>query len=291
MNIDSYKLIQSGGDGGDTCHRMFTVALRMLLNFKLVVDHNIPVPDICRNPVWGQLVSPQEAEILLQASPGIYRRHCDPEFWGSDPRNESRDQLTPVICYLAFLASRSGALGKEYRGKLLTLLKECLKRYMFAQNIYPNWVDARKDPTVKKKTPDFLNFDLWGVFARGFVNTWWFPVAIPFIILGDIFLVLSAMFKVWAPINKDGTLEFRMPGSDDVDDDNMNNVLMGTQHVYQTPLSWLARKIYKKFRRQNLGNTELGEKSAIMGALAYYHRGPQGNPEIAELARPIVERY
>lgn len=291
MNIDKYKLIQSGGDGGDTCHRMFTVALRMLLNFKIVMDNHTPVPEIVKNPVWNEIASPVESEALLQDSPGIYRRHADPEFWGSDPRNHSRDQLTPVICYLAFLASRSGNLGKEYRGKLTTLLKQCLKRFMFAQNIYPNWVDPRKEE-VKKKTPDFLNFDLWGVFARGYVNTLWFPVALPFILLGDLFLVLSAMFNVWAPINKDGTLEFRMPGPDDVDDDNMNNVLMITQYAFQTPLSWLARKIYKKFRRKNLGNTELGEKSAIMGALAYYHRAAgQGNPEIAELARPIVERY
>lgn len=290
MNIDKYKLIQSGGDGGDTCHRMFTVALRMLLNFKIALKNGGHLPEIVRNPVWEQIASPIESEALLQAEPGIYRRHPDPEFWGSDPRNESRDQLTPVICYLAFLASRSGNMGKEYRGKLWTLLKQCLKRYMFAQNIYPNWVDPRKEE-VKKKTPDFLNFDLWGVFARGWINTLAWPIALPFVLLGDFFLVLSAMFKVWAPINKDGTLQFRWPGPDDVDDDNMNNVLMVTQHVYQTPLSWLARKIYKKFRRQNLGNTTFGEKNAIMGALMYYHRGPDGNPEIAELSRPIVERY
>lgn len=291
MNIDKWKLIQSGGDGGDTCHRMFTVALRMLINFRIALRNGGNLPPIVRNPAWQEIASPLESEKLLQESPGIYRRHPDPEFWGSDPRNTSRDQLTPVICYLAFLASLSGDLGKEYRDKLGTLLKECLKRYMFAQNIYPNWVDARKDATVKKKTPDFLNFDLWGVFARGYINTLWFPVALPFVLLGDFFLVLSAMFNVWAPITKDGTLELRWPKPDDVDDDNINNVLMVTQYVYPTPLSWLARKIYKKFRRKNLGNTELGEKSAIMGALAYYHRAPQGNPEIAELARPIVERY
>lgn len=294
MNIDKYKLIQSGGDGGDTCHRMFTVALRMLLNFRIAIQNGGILPEVVKNPVWEQIASPEEAEALLEVSPGIYVRHPDPEFWGSDPRNTSRDQLTPVICYLTFLASLSGTLGKKYRGKLFDLLKQSLKRFMFAQNIYPNWVDARRDSSVKKKTPDFLNFELWGIFARGFMNSSWFPLAIPFVILGDLFMVFSAMFKVWAPLTKDGTLEFRMPGPDDVDDDNMNNVLMVSQYVYPTPLSWLARKIYKTFRRKNLGNTLLGEKDAIMGALAYYHRGTpdaQGNPEIAELARPIVERY
>src|SRR6185295_10963188 len=112
MNIDYYKLIRSGGDGGDTCHRMFTVALRMLLNFKIAMQNGGILPAIVRNPVWEQLASPLESEKLLQDSPGIYRRHCDPNFWGSDPRNHSRDQLTPVICYLALLGSSGGDLGK-----------------------------------------------------------------------------------------------------------------------------------------------------------------------------------
>lgn len=290
MNIDNFKLIQSGGDGGDTCHRMFTMGLRLLLNFKIIIEERQPIPEVIRSGVFGKLVNMEEAQKLLEASPGIYRRHCDPEFWGSDPRNHSRDQLTPVICYLAFLASRSGGLGKEYRAKLTNLLKQCLKRYMFAQNIYPNWVDPRKEE-VKKKTPDFLNFELWGIFARGYLGTLWAPLALPFVLLGDSVLVLSALFAVFAPIVKDGTLEFRMPKPDDVDDDNMNSVLMVSQHVFQTPLSYLARKLYKTFRRKNLGNTLLGEENAIMGALAYYHRAPEGNPELAELARPIVKRY
>lgn len=290
MNIDNFKLIRSGGDGGDTCHRMFTMGLRILLNFKIIIEKNLPIPAIVKNPVFKGLATMDEVENLLQTEPGIYRRHCDPEFWGSDPRNESRDQLTPVICYLAFLATRSGDLGKEYRGKLWTLLKQCLKRYMFAQNIYPNWVDPRKEE-VKKKTPDFLNFELWGIFARGFMKTPFAPIALLFVIFGDLFLVLSVLFALFAPINKDGTLQFRWPQPDDVDDDNINNVLMVSQHTFQTPLSYIARKLYKKFRRENLGNTVLGEKNHIMGALAYYHRGPDGNPELAELARPIVEQY
>lgn len=291
MNIDNYKLIQSGGDGGDTCHRMFTVALRMLVNSKLVLEDRQPIPDIVRNPVWDEIASIEKSFELLEDSAGIYKRHCDPNFWGSDPNNCSRDQLTPVICTLAFLSSRSGELGKTYRAKLTALLKQCLKRFMFAQNIYPNWVDARKEP-VKKKIPDFLNFELWGVFARGYLGTVFAPIALLFVLFGDLILVLSALFKVFAPITKDGTLEFRMPTPDDVDDDNMNNALMVTQHVFQTPLSWLARKIYKCFRAKNFGNTILGESDPIMGALAYYHRADaMGNPEIAELARPIVKHY
>lgn len=290
MNLDPYKLIQSGGDGGDTLHRMYTFGLRLLLNFRLCIDKGVPLSPTVRSPEINQVASMERVQELLEVEPGIYRRHPDSDFWGSDPRNVSRDQLVPVIGFLAYLSSRGGDLGKTYRTHLKNLLKQCLKRGMLAQNIYPNWVDARRQQ-VAKKFPDPLTPDLWATFARGWVNTWFFPLAIPVIIFGDFFLMLSAMFKVWAPLTKDGTLEFRKPKPDDVDDDNMNTILMVAMFVYPTPFSYLARKIYKKFRAPNLGNTELGEKSPIMGALAYYHRAPLGNPELMELARPIVERY
>jgi len=79
---------------------------------------------------------------------------------------------------------------------------------------------------------------------------------------------------------------------DDVDDNN--NIMRMTQaaQVMPTPLSWLGRKLYAKTRRPNLGNTVKGEKNAVMGALVWYHRPESGgNPAIAELYRPIVERY
>ena len=276
MNIDKFNLIQSGGDGGDTCHRMYTLFLRMAILEK--IDPKAPIVAIIHSFPINPLVT---QNLLEPKADGIYRRHCDPWFWTSNPRNLSRDQLTPVICYHAYL---------QQRKEQTRLLKQCLKRKMFAQNIYPNWVDPETQE-VKKKIPDFLGFELWGIFARTYLYTIWAPVALLFVLFGDFFLLLAAIFAVAAPINKDGTLQFRMPGPDDVDDDNINNMLMVTQYIFQTPLSYLARKIYKTFRRKNLGNTLLWESNNIMGALCYYHRAPEGNPELAEVARPIVKRY
>lgn len=283
MHIDKWKLIQSGGDGGDTCHRMYTMLLRIRIGWWIGLYENIPVST-------NGTASTQETQSLLEVEPGIYRRHPDPDFWGSDPRNCSRDQLTPVICFQALMSHQSPTMGATHRKLLWNLLKACLKRFMFAQNIYPNWVDPRTEK-VNRKTPDFINFDLWGVFARGFLGTRWVLFAWPVIVFADLFLLLSTMFSLWAPINKDGTLTFRTKGPDDVDDDNINSVLMVCQYTVGTPMSWLARKLYKQFRQKNLGNTELGEKNSIMGALMWYHRGPDGNPELAEIARPLVERY
>lgn len=286
MNIDSNGMIISGGDGGDSCHRMYTSFLRLrLLSLLGLLPDGVPAP-------FNQTADPAKTQSLLEVEPGIYIRNPDPTKWYSDPRNTSRDQLTPVICFHALMAdSPTPVFAKQARKYQWSLLKACLKRKMFAQNIYPNWVDPRTEP-VKAKTPDFINFDLWGVFARSWIGTPWMPLALPFVILGDIFLVFSAMFKVWAPISADsngGWPKLRWPGPDDVDDDNMNNVLMVTQYVFPTIFSTLARKIYKKFRRKNLGNTELHEPDGPMGAIAWYNRND--NPEMTELARPLVWRY
>jgi hypothetical protein len=279
MNLDKYSLILSGGDGGDTCHRMYTLFLRMAL-----LERVAPKDPIITK-IHSYPIHPITTQQLLEPNQdGIYIRHCDPNFWGSDPRNHSRDQITPVICYHAYVGNKAAQTR---------LLKQCIKRKMFAQNIYPNWVDPRIEP-VKSKTPDFLTFELWGIFARTYIYSIWFPLALLIILFGDLALIFSAMLKVWAPITQDGTLKFRWPKPNDVDDDNINNVLMVTQYLFPTPLSYLARKIYKTFRRTNLGNTALGELSPIMGALVYYHRDTpdaQGNPEIAEAARRIVGRY
>ena len=283
MIIDSNGMIISGGDGGDSCHRMYTSFIRLRLQSLLGLIQTVPAP-------FDQTAGPAQTQVLLEPGrAGLYIRNPDKTMWYSDPRNFSRDQMTPVICFHALMSdSPTPVFAKQAQRDQWRLLKACLKRYMFSQNIYPNWVDPRVE-VVKKKTPDFIDPTLWGMFARTWINSPWVPLAVPFVVLGDIFMVLSAMFKVWAPINKDGTLEFRLPGPGDTDDDNLNNCLMVSQYVFPTVFSKLARKIYKKFRTKNYGNTKLGESSAIMGAIAWYNHND--NPEMTELARPLVERY
>lgn len=288
MITDSNKFIISGGDGGDTCHRMYTTHIRLYLLRYLKVFHD----KFLAKAVTEQIANIIVTQTLLEDKPGIYIRHPDLSKWYSDPRNVSRDQLVPVICWHA-LSYKIGGIGISSwaRENQAELLKACIKRYMFAQNIYPNWVDPRTTE-VKKKTPDFINFDLWGIFARTWIKSIYFPIALPFVLFGDFFLILTVLVKLFAPTTKDsnnGKLEFRWPGPDDVDDDNLHNMLMTTQHLFPTPLSWLARKLFKKFRKSNFGNTELKEESPIMGALAWYHRND--NPELAELARPLVKLY
>jgi hypothetical protein len=77
---------------------------------------------------------------------------------------------------------------------------------------------------------------------------------------------------------------------DQTDDNNHVLTLLQSQDIMPTPVSWLARKIYKYFRARNFGNTILGEDSPIQGALAWYHRSESGgNPLIAESYRELIQ--
>lgn len=283
MIIDQYGMIISGGDGGDSCHRMYGVFLKLncLWIIKALENKFIPSP-------FDKMASPASTNTQLEVEPGIYIRNPDPTRWYSDPRNFSRDQMTPVICFHSVMANRADTKEKRamHREILTRLLKANLKRYMFSQNIYDNWVDPRTQP-VKKKTPDFIPPDLWATFARGYLRTIFAPISLPIMVFGDAFNVLSTLFKCFGPTDSDGKLRWQNPG--DCDDENANNVHLAAQYTLATPFSWLARKIFKRFRPENYGNTQLGEKDHVMGALMWYHR--TDNPEIAELSRKLVERY
>jgi hypothetical protein len=78
---------------------------------------------------------------------------------------------------------------------------------------------------------------------------------------------------------------------DDVDDNNHLMSLIQSQEVMDTPLSWLARKVYRHLRGKNLGNSELGESEPVQGAIAWYHRNQNGgNTLIPALYRNSIER-
>lgn len=279
LRVDKYGLVTAGTDGGDACHRTYAV----LLLCRLLYLNNLGKGESYENAITK--VTPRNVSERLQVSPGIYIRHPDPG-WTSGIYTCSRDQLTPVICFLAVMAnSPTPGIAKYYRKELSNLLIQCLKRGMFAQNKFHNGDDPN---TAKAKVPDFIGPELWAVFASGYVKTLWAPLAIVIMIFGDIVNILGALISVYAPINKDGTLKFRWPMADDVDDMNPNNIHLSRMSFFSTPFSWIARKIYM-LRRQNLGNTVFGETSSVMGALAYYNQAY--NHDITELYRPLVGKY
>lgn len=271
LMVDNSGLIVSyGNDGGDSCCRNYTFHLRNeILN-------QLSLPQSSSTSIVAKY---KRTQAILEESSGCYVRNPNPDIYGNkmwynDPNTTSRDQLTPVICYLAYMSYHG---DPDADAALQRLVIACDKRYQFAQN------NRAADGT--KKIPDFMTPDLWSIQMRAHGK-----LLLPIIAVCDAFIFLSVVAKLWGPVVKDGTFNFRLPGPTDTDDENTNNVLMAAQYTYDTPFSWLARKLYKKFRRPTIGNTQYGQTNNIMGALVSYSTD-NWCPEMAEMARPIVERY
>lgn len=266
LSVDNSGLIVSFGDGGDSCCRNFTFHVRdFILNKFGVTDSS----SIVRDPIGTYL--------LLEVKPGIYVRNPNNSIftqqpvWYNNPATTSRDQLTPVFCYSALTAFAGDINSKQALNRLLWA---SVKRAMFAQNTLKNGPDE-----TGWKLPDFLTPDLWSIALRGYGR-----VVYPVVALLDVFMWLGVCAHLWAPIATDGTLQFRMPGPGDTDDDNVNNVLMAAQYTYDTPFSWLARKFYKWFRKGSHGGVD------IKDALYAYHVA-MGSEQLATMANPIVDKY
>lgn len=269
MYIDSYALIsQKDGDVGDSLQRegMYAFGKWMLYdraNNTLVI-REIPAR---RDP----------AAIMdkFEVQPGVYVRHPDPTRWSSNPKTTSRDQLVPVIAYC-------GAY-QDY-DRLGRLFLATLKRGFFAQNV----LDIGDNET-RKKIPDTMIGHL-GLFIRA--GGWWTAPFYPLLFITDtldlIGTIIEAVPLHWSESSK----RFRPRDLGDVDDNNTIVAQLMAVRFKPTPISWLNRQLYALTRARNYGNTILGESNPVMGALAWYHRPEAGgNPEIAELYRPLIEEY
>jgi len=264
MHLDEFGLpVQADGDANDQLQRVGMIATR----FALSNEDNFNGPHIYSVCHLGLLV-------LLQKRPGIYVRHVD-----GDPANVSADQLISALCY--WIASRN------IKQAGLMFLR-CIQRLGFAQN-YKDGLSSKE----RIKIPDFMLIRALPLFARA--HWLLYPVALVADVL-LVLMVLSACGPVW---RDDRGFTKRTP--DDVDDNNTIMTLAVCAKRMPTPLSWLACRLYGKFRPWNFGCREttwsgevrtirLNAYHPVYGALRWYHRAESGgNPEIAELWRPICE--
>lgn len=169
----------------------------------------------------------------------------------------------------------------------------CLKRWGFAQNKK----DGLNGDMGKTKLPDFMALRALPLFLRA--SRWLYPIAC----VADVLLVLAAL-AACGPVWKDGG-GFARRGANDVDDNNTILTFAVCRARMPTPLSWLAVRLFAKLRPWNYGCAELVKEDAetrvaflpdtyrpVYGALRWYHRAEAGgNPEVAELWKPIVERW
>jgi hypothetical protein len=269
MYIDTYALIsQRDGDVGDSLHREGMVAFGKRLLYQ--ADTNTVYVDEI-----PERQNPARIMDKFETQPGIYVRHPDPTRWSSNPDTTSRDQLVPVLAYCG---------AYEDYPRLWRLFKVTAKRGFFAQNFVENGPGK-----TQRKLPDTMLTHL-GLFVRA--GGWWTAPLYPVLFLTDTIRLFGTLFSLIPVHFVDGGKALRFREMKDVDDNNRIIAHLMAAEFKPTPISWLDRQVYALTRPKNFGNTLMGETNPVMGALVWYHREELGgNPEIAELYRPLVQKY
>ncbi len=261
MNVDKYGLpVQADGDANDQLQRVGMILVGGILR-----------PDLEMMPIEDTCFYALNDKEKLQPKPGVYVRYV-----GGDPANVSADQLISAL---------AAHVATENPKQVWRMFYRMLLRLGFAQN-YKDGLSG----STKTKLPDFLLLRALPLIPRGLLPR---ALAYPLACACDVLLVLAACSAV-GPVWKDNVLLPSKRGPDDVDDGNTILTLAICAARVPTPLSWLARKIYAKLRPWNYGchDETWEDHHPVYGALRWYHRAESGgNPEIAELWKPICERY
>lgn len=141
---------------------------------------------------------------------------------------------------------------------LLNITMAMLCRFGFAQNIVKD-----NDPTILTM-PDFMLLRVLPFIFRISL------ILYPLTCVIDILLILAAVSSI-------------LQGSyTNTDDNNIIITLATCKARMQTPFSYIAAKLYKHYRKPP------GAEGAL---LAYHAASTGGNPEIAQLWIPIVEKF
>jgi hypothetical protein len=263
MYLDAKGLItQKGGDGGDTLQRE---------GFWYEGCALLPIGTKFSSP--GMATYP-EALNILQTPQGFVRSWQSPY---NNPSDTSRDQLVSNIRALGYLRPPYPFLSKIFRG-------------------------------VVKNYSRFPNGDIAfiGDYAR-FIRAFGLWYLYPILFVGDLVLVVNALlicfwlaripnkWQTWLaskvswlywltnqyPPNAEGVPQSPYGPTNTSNDINFIGDLAQAQHVYSTPISFIARKLYTAFR-----------PNGIQYALNNYFSAASGaDTEFASLWQITVERF
>lgn len=165
----------------------------------------------------------QECEILESPKKNWYvRSPALGQPWWSNPRTFSRDQQRSLVMAM-------GAFG--FTKRIIGLMWEHLKRFGFYQN--------DMEITGQKKLADIMGPDHLGEYLRAlYMSGLKFLIILwPLLILTDLWAILGLILQ-WR--------QYENP--DDCDEDNLIMHLLQAKHALPTPISWLHRYIYIKYR-------------------------------------------
>lgn len=197
-------LVQKDKDGGDSALRFST----MFTLLGLIGDHELIDKAARIHP------SMFRAFQQIEVSKGIYRRYPDPTFWGFDPRNMSRDQLS--IVKLAMLMTDNP--------KIKDIAVRQLLRLGFHQNYFDDGHYKIPDPMVPSELATYL---------RAFLGPWsrLFNEGL------DAFMLLDLVFRNVGELNIWST------------DQLLAQNLLVAKHKYET---WSAKVIMFFYKKTNM---------------------------------------
>lgn len=270
MKFDSNGLIVTlNNDGGDSCAEEGRYWFLYWFNFVLMSNYNLAIKLPRRD-------HPEAIINKLEVKPGIYVRN---PLDHNTPDTTSRDQLLPIIWYCAAY--------KDYK-RLGMLFLRVMLRLGFAQN-------CMKDG--KFKLPDQM-WTSMGAFIRA--GGGYTQILYPLLLIFDTLDLIDILVAVAFPYTWNSELLtwynphtwFTPRSYDDVDDNNRDIALLAAVWFKATPISFLNRTLWGRFRPPNLGNTVLGYKNNCLAAIAWYHDPKnQGNIEVVELYRLPIETF
>lgn len=164
----------------------------------------------------------------VQIKPGMFCRHPR-QSWTISKYSPSRDQHISNMVALGFRGNKK---------IILRFLLRHIARLGFFPNIMqefePDWDQSWRNWQLKAKFPDITSPEHIGMFIRA-LNLW--PLY-PFLILGDIFSVIGALITIYNCRKDPSTY----------DDLSGLCLMIQAKYVMPTPVSWLARTLYRKYR-------------------------------------------
>lgn len=269
MSFDNYfdpqgllvnRSLPNGGDAGDTAQMTGLYRFGQYIKFQKDAEQlgraKGRFAQECDMLTYVEKITDKDGKIVRTVShPGTFVRHPGPCYplWATNPRCFSRDQQRSLVVAMGALKQRS---------HLWATFKNHVKRWGWYQN----------DQKIEGggKLADFAAPDIWGEYIRAFAMSgiWGARILYPVLLLTDLSAtvgLLSCFFK------------WRNP--DEADDDNLILTTMQAKMCMPTPISWLNRKIYKRFRPKG-----------PQWAMSHKHRAETGSPPFAELWNPILDK-
>lgn len=195
-----------------------------------------------------------------------------------DPSNVSRDQLIPVLAW----ASKGYGWNfrqvvRHFKGPLLRAPNGDVGlthiSMMIRGNLQVEWANSNYCGRY-----EFL----------------WLRVLLTTILLHitDLFFLAGAIIKIFPVRYNDQKKRLEWNDMDKVDDWNDVIPLLHAVRSYPTLTSWLARTIYRTFRKKNHGRDLTTSYDRVYQALLWYNRASSGgNPELMDLYQKDLDRY